>query len=240
VQKLSRKGSLFALFSPKTRKRADSLRKPLSHKGSLLMPATAEATRAAANDRLFRAAERGDIGGLRAALTDGADKIDLALQSAAKEGWALATAYLLDQGANPNVFLGYCLAAAAGGGYLEIVQQLLDRGADPNARSAYALAWAAERDHAEIVETLLDHGANIHAGDDWALREAAAAGCPRTVPLLLRRGANVLARNSEALEVARKNPFHPELVALLEEAATRASAERPKILYDYSTRAERP
>jgi hypothetical protein len=55
-----------------------------------------------ANEKLRDAAERGDIGGIRAAMAEGADNLNWALFAATEAGEATAVAYLLDCGADPN------------------------------------------------------------------------------------------------------------------------------------------
>jgi hypothetical protein len=93
---------------------------------------------------LLDAAWEGDIGAMRAAIAAGARDLDGALYRTADKGHVLATAYLLDAGANPNACLGsgQPLHWALVSGQEGTVQLLLERGARlPQADEC--LAWAA-------------------------------------------------------------------------------------------------
>jgi ankyrin repeat protein/beta-lactamase regulating signal transducer with metallopeptidase domain len=123
---------------------------------------------------LHVAAERGDVGAIRALLGAGADPNARDLS-----------------GRSP-------LHLAAATGDVEAVVELLDGGADTDVPAltnagATPLHVAAEQGLAEVVQTLLAAGANPNAKDEGGsspLHLAAGVGDVRSVSLLLQRGAD--------------------------------------------------
>lgn len=134
-----------------------------------------------ANDRLHAYAEAGDLVGIDAALSQGADIDDhdplrgqTALQTAASAKKVDAFRHLLAQGADVNAPLQRGLfKAGQGGNVLDVLMQYLDAapatlqilelalqaGADPS-RSTAALHTAVARGHKPAVEVLLRYGAD--------------------------------------------------------------------------------
>jgi hypothetical protein len=92
------------------------------------------------NEALLDAAKRGDIGGIRAALADGAQNLNGALFAAAREGHATAAGYLVDRGADPHA-RDNCgdtpLHKAAMKSHTEVAALLLEKGAKLNARDNF-------------------------------------------------------------------------------------------------------
>ena len=89
---------------------------------------------------LHRAAQAGDIGGLEAALSSGAD-----LDRRDGSGWT-------------------ALMHAVNKGYTLLVEPLLEAGADPDVRApdgATALFMAAVHGHTEVIELLMEAGADV-------------------------------------------------------------------------------
>lgn len=113
---------------------------------------------------------------MRAALADGAKNLDHGLVVASCEGKTLAAAYLLDQGANPNVnvpfegdgisifWSGYALDRAILNNNIETVELLLNRSANPNVDDF--LYDAIRNNYNEIMYLLLNHGATIKNEDN--------------------------------------------------------------------------
>jgi ankyrin repeat protein len=161
------------------------------------------------DERLFKAAERGDSAGVDELLRLGADVNSgqegdgTPLITAALNGHLAVVKQLLDRGADPNTPMpgdGNPLIMAAREGHIDIVRLLLDRGADPNVGvpgDGNALIMSASEGHAEIVALLLDRGASIDLvvpGDENALIQASGEGHIQVVKLLISRGADVNAR----------------------------------------------
>jgi ankyrin repeat protein len=117
------------------------------------------------NDVLGEAAKLGDIGGIRAALADGADihaRVFQDLQPlavAVRYGHLTAIHYLLDQAADINANSGSALREAIFYDRKAILIALLDRGADRDCghrHSQNAIYWAVTRGRTEIVKILLE------------------------------------------------------------------------------------
>ena len=128
---------------------------------------------------------------------------DQALFEAAEKGDVGAIGQLLNAGATVNCVIpgdGTPLIAAARNGHLAAVQLLLDRGGDPNLPvrgDGNPLIMAAREGHAEVVVLLLNRGAAIDQvvpGDENALIQASGEGHFPVVKLLVARGANVNTR----------------------------------------------
>jgi ankyrin repeat protein len=115
--------------------------------------------------RLFEAAKTGDIGAIRACLSEGADPNAkdrrglTPLERAVMAGQGLAAAYLLDRGADPAVDGDWALCWAAEHGREEMVRLLLERGADVHATWEGPLRNATANGHIGIIRTLLAAGA---------------------------------------------------------------------------------
>jgi hypothetical protein len=109
--------------------------------------------------RLVEAARRGDIGGVRAALADGAKSLPQAARAAAA-GRELATAnYLLDCAERPSALTRSLLLGAAASGCVEVVDLLIRRGAGITPNAALDAFWlGVERGRTRFVEFLLDSG----------------------------------------------------------------------------------
>ena len=121
------------------------------------------AGRPAAPDALHRAAQAGDIDGLKAALTAGAEVNApdaqgwTALMHAANKGYPMLIAPLLSAGANPDLRApdgATTLFIAALHGYSEIVAQLMRAGADasiPGPKDRTPLDVARSLEHSRIL-----------------------------------------------------------------------------------------
>src|SRR5690606_32588046 len=127
---------------------------------------------------VVRAASRGDLEGVRAALAAGGQVGATQNDGSSALLWA---AYHAD---------------------LEMTQLLLEAGADPNVANRYGvtpLLQASRTGDAPIVAALLAAGADVartHPEGETALMGAARAGSVETVELLLEHGADPNARES--------------------------------------------
>jgi ankyrin repeat protein len=119
-----------------------------------------------AEQALIKAAEKGDIGGIRAALAQGAQDANRALIRASAGGHALAVGYLLDHGADIHFALrggprpGDPLREAVRNKRVEVVRLLLERGADATFDGSMALCVAVKNGSVQIVRMLLKAGAD--------------------------------------------------------------------------------
>lgn len=112
------------------------------------------------NDDLHRAASKGNLAGVNAALSGGADinstdRGMTALSLSANQGHIEITRLLLQKGADPN--RGYPIIIASARGYLEIVKLLVSKGADIKAtdeNGMTALYWS--KDHPEVQAYLYE------------------------------------------------------------------------------------
>lgn len=125
---------------------------------------------------LVNAAYKGDIDGVRAALSRGADINGIsdtpsifhtAISAAVFERHAEVVAYLLQHGADPNAFENEsALSTAAGDGNVAILKMLLSAGADVNRGSAVRetpLMAAAITGEVECARLLVEAGADVNA-----------------------------------------------------------------------------
>jgi ankyrin repeat protein len=76
------------------------------------------------------------------------------------------------------------LIKAAKQGNLEVIKFLIENGANINIYDDLAFRVAAKNGHFEIIKFLVEKGANIHAVDDYPLRWAAKNGHTKVVNYL--------------------------------------------------------
>jgi len=165
-----------------------------------------EVLRFTLNRTLVEFANEGELDGVEAMLTAGADvnaQVEgdgSPLIAAADEGHIEIVRLLLDRGANPNLVVpddGTALIAAAGEGHAHVVRLLLDRGANPNLVApgdGSPLTAAAGEGYIDVVELLLQRGADVSLvaeGDETPLIQAAGEGYLDIVKLLVAKGADV-------------------------------------------------
>ena len=159
--------------------------------------------------RLFNAAARGDLSGMRALIESGA-RADAILRgdgtpliAAARRGRTDAMELLIENGADVNTGVdgdGNALTNAAREGHLDAVKLLLARGADIDLGvpgDGNALIMAAGAGRLEVVRYLVENGASIEKvvpGDENPLIHASEGGQGDVVRYLLSKGANVNAR----------------------------------------------
>jgi outer membrane protein assembly factor BamB len=128
----------------------------------------------------------------------------------------------------PTEYGATALLFAAGRGQVEVVRLLLEAGADPNARdrfyNATPVTWAGTENHAEVVLALLEGGADPGA----VLEVGAATGGSEIVRAALARGP-LSESTIEAAREAAREAGQPEIVALLEAAATRPDDPPPPL-----------
>jgi ankyrin repeat protein len=125
-------------------------------------------------DSLVDAAHKGDLDGVRAALSRGADinaispkRLHTAIEAAVFDRHADVVAELLRQGADPNAFENEsALGLAASSGDVAILKMLLSAGADVNRGSFVGetpLMAAALTGELECARLLLEAGADVNA-----------------------------------------------------------------------------
>lgn len=145
------------------------------------------------DEQLLAAASCGDLPGVQAALTAGADvnaNLGYALQAGAEIGRLDIVEYLLAAGIDLHDDETYALPFAAQNGHMAVVKCLLAAGVDVHTMDDYALTLAAKGGHLEIVKVLLDAGANVKAEESIALAEAVECGHAAIVRLLRAHGGN--------------------------------------------------
>ena len=155
---------------------------------------------------LFAAAVQGNVEGVQAMLSHGADVNKryehggTALFVAAEQGNVEVVQALLCHGADVSQSDKggrTALFTAARWSNVEVVQALLSRGADVNKTDGdgeTALFAAAEQGNVEVVQALLSHGADVNKSDKGgrtALFAAAEQGNVEVVQALLSHGADV-------------------------------------------------
>lgn len=164
-------------------------------------------------ETLYRAAGRGELEAVKAALARGADprgSVNVgrtALHGAAERGHLETVRLLLERGADPSAVseLGETpLLLAVESGKAELVKLLLAKGAKAdqvNKRGETQLHVAARKGWRAAVAFLLDRGAEVDAPDKYdvtPLLAAASIGRSRddyeTVKLLIERGADPKAK----------------------------------------------
>jgi ankyrin repeat protein len=119
-------------------------------------------------DDLFSSCLKGDLEGVKKAVTAGAD-VNAPNKASGQNALAHAffypeiTAYLLDQGCDPNGGNYPALVSASSVGSFEVMKMLLDKGADPNktgANESPLLKVVQMTNCPECAELLLDKGAD--------------------------------------------------------------------------------
>lgn len=188
------------------------------------------------NDKLFQAAQDGDLSAINSALDDGAD-INLnnayygrtALVLASQNGHADVVKLLLDKGADVNgkdTNGSTALISASWNGHVDVVKLLLDKGADVNLKNtsgATAFSIASQNGHPDVVMVLIDKGADVDAkANDSAVAfiNASLKGRTDVAKLLLDKGVDV---NVKATSYGR---------TALMVAASRGHADVVKLLLD--------
>ncbi len=154
-----------------------------------------------ANQELINAVKSGNLEGVEAALSKGADvnhatNEDMtALSLAARDGHEGIVRVLLEHKADAN--RGYPLLFAMDKGRINIVKILIEAGADPNEADNFghsALMEAAMLGYTQTVRLLLKAGADINHADhegNTALIWAATRGYIDIVKMLIERGADI-------------------------------------------------
>lgn len=152
-------------------------------------------------NRLFRAAKKGYLEGVKEAVAMGADikakdgEDRTAMHFAAANGHGELVAYLHSQGVDieaKNSFDVTPLHLAARYGYIEIVRYLLAKGAHIEARDnngGTPLHWAVQEGHSKVITYLIEKSADIGAKNrsGWtALHLAVYSGRIEVVQLLCR------------------------------------------------------
>jgi len=117
-------------------------------------------------NELVDAARTGDIAGVKAAISAGAN-VNL-----------------------PDDRNGHALPRAAANGHAEVVGVLIAAGADAHTENEIALCWASGFGNAEVVRVLLTADANVHVDNDDPIFQAAAMGHVEVVRMLLVAGAD--------------------------------------------------
>jgi hypothetical protein len=177
------------------------------------------------NERLFAAAKAGDIGGVRAALADGAEVMAVAeeepTRNRRRRRWRLSS--LINSGNyHPHEF-------AAKIGHAHIVDYLRQMGADIFAHESLAFLLAAENNNTEVVSLFLEIGVDLHDRNE-ALQSAAHVGHADMIRLLLDSGADASAYSNIALYYATTNG-HKEVVSLfLEKIGCQTANETARLL----------
>jgi len=173
-----------------------------------------------ADSALVEAVRRGDAGGVRALLGQGADVNAPAVDGTTALHWAVEADaaelvdLLLGAGAEAGAANRYGvtpLHLAAVNGNATVTAALLEAGADPNAvlpEGETVLMTAARTGAADAVKVLLDHGADLAAREQWfgetALMWATAEDHAAAVQILIEGGADVDSRSArQAFEQRR-------------------------------------
>ncbi len=170
-----------------------------------------------------------------------------ALQKAAERGDLHGVKTLLDQGAGANgQHLSDAFVSGAGKGQLKVAEMLLEKGADLETHgdcdpwtgfsNMTALMCAASNGQGRMVQFLLDRGANINAKwtegsfPSWtALSFAGYFGHGQVAKLLLDRGVEDVSGPLKAMRQWGKDEIHPEIARLLEQAEARQLGTAPPV-----------
>jgi hypothetical protein len=131
------------------------------------------------NERLKEAARLGDIGGIRAAVADGADDLGEAVSTAVRYSRVNAFFYLLELGADPNKGIFYLKQDS------EISNYYFDKIFSKTPPDWRALLGALSNDQSKNVERLLKMEISVgNAGYD--LLQEATKRSPKSLDLLLQ------------------------------------------------------
>ncbi|MEK6675876.1 MAG: PQQ-binding-like beta-propeller repeat protein [Planctomycetota bacterium] len=172
---------------------------------SSLFGTLGHAVESTAGEELITAARKGDIEGVKSALSKGANV-------------NAATKY----GVTP-------LLSAADKGHVEVAKLLIERGANVNAKDTFynmsALDAASYRKHREVVKLLIANGAE---GSGPLLVSASSDGDTETVKLVLGAGKATEEDLSNALGLAMQNK-HTEVIELLKAAGAKAKEISPAL-----------
>lgn len=168
-----------------------------------------------------------------------------ALQKAAERGDLQGVKTLLEQGADANrQHLSDAFVSGAGKGQLKVAEMLLAKGADLETHgdcdpwtgfsNMTALMCAASNGQGRMVQFLLDRGANVNAKwtegsfPNWtALSFAGYFGHGQVAKLLVDRGAEDVSGPLRAMRQWGKDEIHPEIARLLEQAEARQLGTAP-------------
>jgi len=176
------------------------------------------------SSQLHRAAEAGDVTGIRKLLTAGAD-VDV----------------------RQRTYGGTPLQYAASSGHVETVKTLIEHGAIVDTQDAYGrtpLMWAAMEGRAEVVRGLLDSGANIQATNPggWTpLHYAVKYGHDEAAQLLIDRGADIRAITSQGKTPTDLNPtLHLRVSSSALPSSSHTAAESSAMRVDRQLPADQP
>ncbi|KAF4880032.1 Ankyrin repeat and KH domain-containing protein 1 [Colletotrichum siamense] len=194
--------------------------------------------------RIRKAVQAGDEGGLRTLLQFSGLDANLA-ESLPSDAVAIATLhnrksmveFLIDQGLSPEVegILGSPLRAASVLNFQSIVRVLLCKGAKAGAIGKFgdALQAAASNGHTAILKLLLQEGASVNQSSGYfrlPIQAAAYYGHTDTVEVLLDANASIdkIGLFDNALEAAAKGGHHEVIELIL-----RKRPQEPKKLISY-------
>lgn len=188
----------------------------------------AEHDRIAANEKLIRAAETGDVNLAHEAINEKANINHINI-------------YL-----RPNAYRKTPLMIAAGNGHAEVVRLLLKHNANINIQDDLcgnnALMRATQNGHVEIVRFLLKHHTNINTQDisrNTALILAAANNKIEVVYILLEYNANTNVLNlyglTELACAVQKNNSTIVKILILHGATPIITCERAEKVFDEAT-----
>eukprot|EP00043_Microstomoeca_roanoka_P009711 m.92500 g.92500 ORF g.92500 m.92500 type:complete len:296 (-) comp14669_c0_seq4:2787-3674(-) len=185
------------------------------------------------NEVLWQAVQAGDLSGVQAAVSSGADvnfrgphedRCNAPLHLASGNGYSDIAQLLIELGADVNVnnydnntplhFVNV---------HLDIALLLIKHGADINAKNNWgdtALHWVSDNGVTGTASLLIEHGADINAknnDEETSLHLATHKGHTDVVSLLIDRGADVNAKKKDditALHIAAENG-HFDIARLL-------------------------
>jgi len=154
---------------------------------------------------------------------------DEMLRTAVSYQQTAIVAYLLEEGAEADVWNSGCLKEACEDGSLEIVKLLVEAGADMENWHGEPLSRAAVNGHADVVEYLLEKGAQKDADNFKAFISAASNGHVNVLKTFIRHGVEATAKDSEALTDALYSRQYDAANYLLAQGAD-INAQRGKAL----------
>jgi uncharacterized protein len=192
------------------------------------------------NAALIKAAQEGDIDGIKALVADGANVNSQSgdswtpLMIAALEGEVETIETLFGKGAVLDASSGKgwtALMIATIEGHLEVVRTLLEHGAQVNAENDKgwtALRFAVSMDETEILRLLIEKGADVNIADregKTALMQAAGENLEESVQAILDAGADpfIKDRNEQTALLIAQKYGHTRIVKLLREKEAKTS-----------------